>query len=213
VPPCLTPGQIARCRAAAGPWSTTWWPRRRACWRTRRRPASPSLRTARAFPRKRRSGRLLETAPGPARFLRRYGGRCIIVTAAAASQAAGCGSVRAITPVIGRTGSPPRSRISPGSVAATTARSTKRGTRSIDSRTASFGSGARTVGSSPTSRRLSRCPTIPWGCCERGTHRRGIGHPSADGDAGVARRAPRRGVGDRRLASAGQVGAMARFIR
>src|SRR5207245_2063856 len=58
--------------------------------------------------------------PGPARSLRRYGGRSITETAAAASRAAGSGSGRDITSVTGHKGAPPRSRISPCSVAGTT---------------------------------------------------------------------------------------------
>src|SRR2546426_4458129 len=61
----------------------------------------------------------------PAPSLRRYGGRSTTETTAAGSQAAGAGSARAITSVTGPKGAPPRSRISPCFVAATTARFTR----------------------------------------------------------------------------------------
>src|SRR6266852_6354464 len=80
---------------------------------------------------------------GPARFLQRYGGRFITGTAAAASRAAGGALARDITTVTGPKGAPPRSRISPCSVGATTAPFTRRVTSSSDSVTASFGSVAR----------------------------------------------------------------------
>src|SRR5947208_5697499 len=99
--------------------------------------------------------------PERARSRRPSGGHSITVTAVAGSRAAGSGSGRAITSGTGPKGAPPRSRISPYSVAGTTARFTKRATRSIDSRTASFGSAARTGGRCPRSRLLWRCSAIP----------------------------------------------------
>ena len=92
---------------------------------------------------------------------RRYAERSTIATAAAASRAAASASARAITSVTGPTAAPPRSRTSRCCVAGTTAPSTRRATRSIDSRTASCGSAGRTAGSCPTSRRRLRCPAIP----------------------------------------------------
>src|SRR5204863_415631 len=109
----------------------------------------------------------------PARFPRRYGGRSTTETAAAVFRVAAFGSARAITSVTGPKGAPRRSRISPCSVAGTTARSMKRATGLIDSPTASFGSAARTGGFSPRSRFLTRCQTIPCKPSERGTRRRG----------------------------------------
>jgi hypothetical protein len=79
---------------------------------------------------------------------------------AAASQAAGFGSARAITSGTGRKGAPPRSRISPCSVADTTGRSMRKATSSIDSRTARCSSVARMASSCPRSRRR-RYPPIP----------------------------------------------------
>ena len=85
--------------------------------------------------------RAWRSAPGPGRFRRRYGGRSTIATAAAASRAAACGSARAITSATGRRAARPRSRISRCSVAGTTARCTRRATRSSDSPTARCSSG------------------------------------------------------------------------
>ena len=101
------------------------------------------------------------------------GGRSTTAIAAAASRVAGFGSARAITSVTGRKAAPPRCRISPCSVAGTTARSMKRATSSIDRRTASFGSAARTADCYPRSRHLPRCPAMPCRFSERGTMRRG----------------------------------------
>ena len=59
-------------------------------------------------------GRVLEIGrPDPHDSARRYGGRSIIATAAAASRAAGCASARAITSVTGPRAAPPRCRTSP----------------------------------------------------------------------------------------------------
>ena len=60
----------------------------------------------------------------------------------------------------GHKGAPPRSRISPCSVAGTTAPFTRRATSSTDSLTASFGSAARTAGFCPRSRIFPKCPAI-----------------------------------------------------
>src|SRR6266705_5130980 len=89
--------------------------------------------------------------PGPARFLRRSGGRFITETLAAASRAAGCDLARVITSVTGPKEAPPRSRISPCSVGGTTAPFTRRATSSSDSPMASFGSTGRTADSCPRS--------------------------------------------------------------
>ena len=80
-------------------------------------------------------------------------------------------SARAITSATGPTVAPPRSRTSRCSVAAITARSTRRAIRSNDGRTASFGSGARTAGLlpevPPSSGGARRCRAGPAGA-ERG---------------------------------------------
>src|SRR2546422_10457745 len=73
------------------------------------------------------------SARGRGPFRRRFGGRSTTGTGAAGSRAAGSGSDRDITSVTGPKGAPPRSRISPCSVAATTAPFTRRATSSIDS--------------------------------------------------------------------------------
>ncbi len=70
----------------------------------------------------------------------------------------GGGSARAITSATGPRAARPPCRTSPCSVAGTTARSTRRGTRWSESWTAPSSSAARTVGSC---RRLPRCRRIP----------------------------------------------------
>jgi hypothetical protein len=59
-------------------------------------------------------------------------------------------------------------------VAGTIARFTRRGISSIDSRTASFASAARTAGFCPRSRLLPRCSAMPCSFCERDTMQRGL---------------------------------------
>ena len=92
-------------------------------------------------------GALWRSAPGPGRFPRRYGVRCTIETGGVAFQAVGCRSARAITYATGRKADPRRSRTSRCCVAGTTEQSTRRDTRSIDTKTARFSSGGPTVGS------------------------------------------------------------------
>src|SRR2546427_3650216 len=70
-------------------------------------------------------------------------------------------------------GAPPRSRIPPCFVAATTARFTRRATSSIASPTARFGSAARTGGLCRRCRLLWRCSAIPSRSYEHSTMPRG----------------------------------------
>src|SRR5438128_7951609 len=93
--------------------------------------------------------------PGAAPSPRRYGGRSTPETAAAASRAAGCDSARAITFITGPKEAPPRSRISPCSVAGTIAPFTRKATSSIDGPTASCCSVA------PDGRLLCEVPRPP----------------------------------------------------
>jgi hypothetical protein len=88
----------------------------------------------------------------------------------------GCGvrSVRAITSVTGPRAALPRSRTSPCSVAGTTARSTRRATTSIETRTARFTSGGRTAGPCPKSRLRATCPPTPCSSSERRTRPMGV---------------------------------------
>jgi hypothetical protein len=102
---------------------------------------------------------------------------------------------------------PPRSRISLCSVVATTARSTRKAIRSIDSRMGSFASAARRPA-------LARGPVTSRGTCRSGADSSsaapsgGATPARADGDPGLAGGAPGCGLGHRRLASAGPVDAM-----
>jgi len=93
--------------------------------------------------------------------------------AAAASRAAESLSARDITSATGRKGARPRCRTSRSSVAGTTAPSTRKATKSIDSPTAHSGSGGRTAGPCPRSRPRPRCPPIRSRAFARSTTRRG----------------------------------------
>jgi hypothetical protein len=104
----------------------------------------------------------------------------------------------------GRRAAPQHSRIWPCSVAGTTALSTRRATRSIESRMATFSSAGRTGGSCPRFRLLPRCTAIPWRSSERGTTQRDFACTRGRRPR-VGWGAPGRGVGDRRLAPLGAV--------
>ena len=169
-----TTGSIPAPRASATRWWSTSTP---PCWPTPSSRASPSWRTGRTFPRKRPAAwpatpaawscatttrdASWRSAPGPGRFPRRCGERSTIGTRAAASRAADCRSARGITSATGPKAAPPRSRTSPCSVAGTTARSTRRATRSIESPTARSASGGRTAGPCPRSHLRPRVPDDP----------------------------------------------------
>src|SRR5437899_10638377 len=99
--------------------------------------------------------------PGPARFRRRSGARCITETAAGASRAAEWDSAKAITSFTGPRVVPRRSRIWPCSVVGTIAPFTRTAISSLDSTTASWSSAVRMGGYYLRSRRIPRCPTIP----------------------------------------------------
>jgi len=142
----IDPGAPA---SATRSWSTST----RRCWRTLTRPVNRSSTTARAFPRRRpsvwrvtRVGSSCDTirmagssksVRGLGPFRLRCGERCSIAIAAAASQAAGDGSARAITSTIGRTAAPLSFRTWHSCVAGTTAPFTKRASRWSDSPTES----------------------------------------------------------------------------
>jgi len=108
-----------------------------------------------------RDGRVVEVAARARTIPPAYGGRYVTVTAAAASRAALSGSARGTTYVTGPRADPPRSRISPCSVAATIAPFMRRATSSLDSRTASCSFAARTGGFCRTSHRRPRSLMSP----------------------------------------------------
>ena len=107
-------------------------------------------------------GRLLEDPePGRERFPPPCAARSTIATAPAASRAAAAASPRDTTSATGRRAVPRRSRTSRFSVDGTTARCTRRATRSRASPTAGFGSSDWRVRFCPRRRRRPQCRMIP----------------------------------------------------
>ena len=200
----LPGGGPRRCRGAGRPRAARPVGARGRRSRSRGNVPAPGVRRQPGGDAPRRRGApAWRSGPGPGRSRRRCGGRSTTATAAAASRAAGSASARAITSVTGPMEGPPRSRISPCSVVATTAPSTRRATRWIGSRTASF------EFRRPDGRALPEVPPPPWVPADpvavlRAAERGGRAAPHANtGDPGLAGRAARRGLRDRRLASAG----------
>ena len=97
-----------------------------------------------------RDGRVVEVAARTRTIPPAYAARSTTAIVVVASQAAACALFKCITSGTGPREAPPSSRISPCSVGATTAPSTRRAIRSLDSRMASFSSAGRTAESFPT---------------------------------------------------------------
>ena len=110
---------------------------------------------------------------GRARFPRRCGGRCTIEIGVAAFRAAMSRSARGITCATGRRAARLRCRTWRYSVAAITARCTRRVTRSSVGLTGPSSSGGRTAAHCLTCHRWRRCLPIRWRRCRRNTPRRG----------------------------------------
>ncbi len=112
--------------------------------------------------------------PGGARGLETRDERFTLGTEAAGFRAATDASPRGIISATGRTGARPRSRTSPCSVAAITAPSTRRATRSIETQTARSNSDGPMVGRCPRCRRRPPCPPIRCRFSRRATSLRGF---------------------------------------
>jgi len=190
---CIT-ASIPAPRESATRWWSTSTPR---CWPTRSRRASPSLRGAHTFPRKRLNASRATPAgwsctmtaraacsrlgPGPGRFPPLYAVPSIIGTRAAASRGADSASPRDITSATGRTGARPRSRTSRCFVAGITGRYTRRAIRSRAYPTGRSSSGGRTAARSLKCRRPPQCPAIRSRLCERVTTRKACVSPRGPG--------------------------------